>query len=71
MLFRVKLDQLLTRVTLINIMSTSQVSTIGSTENAPIEAATEALNPKKNEPTRIGHFKMFPPKNVWPEDPKN
>ena len=52
-------------------MSTSQVSTIGSTENAPIEAATEALNPKKNEPTRIGHFKMFPPKNVWPEDPKN
>ena len=30
-------------------MSTSQVSTIGSTENAPIEAETEALNPKKNE----------------------
>ena len=71
MLFRVKLDQLLTRVTLINIMSTSQVSTIGPIENAAIQPATEALNPKKNEPTRIGHFKMFPPKNVWPEDPKN
>ena len=44
MFFRVKFDQLLTRVTLINIMSTSQVSTIGPTENAPIEAATEAFS---------------------------